>query len=199
MLPQEPAYLDKAPPGPPPLAPTAAPPPSVFADVGLDPFVTRYWIGVDYLLWWTKGDRLPPLVTSGSPTDALPGAMGQPGTQLLFGGDQDSRVRSGVRVNGGYWFTPDQTLGMDASFFFLGGQSASFDDSSDGVPVLARPFFNVNTGRQDAFLVAYPGQQAGEITAPLRRDCGGPISTCAACFSAVPVVRSMAPVIRSIC
>ncbi len=161
------ALIEPAPPGPPPLAPTAAPPPPVFADAALDGFATRWWVGVDYLLWWTKGDRLPPLVTSGAPNDFYPGAIGQPGTQTLFGGDYDSRVRSGVRVRGGYWFTPDQTFGIDATFFFLGGQSASFDDASNGIPVLARPFYNVNTGHEDAFIVAYPNSQAGEIAAAL--------------------------------
>jgi hypothetical protein len=156
-LPQSPAAL----------APTAAPPPSVFSDAAFDNFVTRWWIGADYLLWWTKGDRLPALVASGSPTDLVPGALGQPGTQVLFGGDYNSRVRSGVRVRGGYWFTPDQTFGLDGTFFFVGGQSASFDDSSDGVPVLTRPFFNVNSGREDAFIVAYPGRQAGDVQGAL--------------------------------
>lgn len=151
------------PPGPTPLAPTAAPPPPVMADAAFDGFATRFWIGADYLLWWTKGDRLPALVTSGSPTDAVPGALGQPGTQTLFGGDYDSRVRSGVRLRGGYWFTPDQTFGIDATFFFLGGQSAGFYDGSDGIPVLARPFYNVNSGHEDAFLIAYPGHQSGDI------------------------------------
>ncbi|MHB1426646.1 MAG: BBP7 family outer membrane beta-barrel protein [Gemmataceae bacterium] len=176
MLPPQPAVLEEAPPGPPPLAPTAAPPPPVYADAALDGFATRYWIGVDYLLWWTKGDRLPALVTSGSPTDAVPGALGQPGTQDLFGGDYVSRARSGIRLRGGYWFTPDQTFGIDAAFFFLGGQSAGFNDSSNGIPVLARPFFNVNTGHEDAFLVAYPGLQAGNITGDLStRLCGADI------------------------
>ncbi|HTU93640.1 MAG TPA: BBP7 family outer membrane beta-barrel protein, partial [Gemmataceae bacterium] len=161
------ALIEPAPPGPPPLAPTAAPPPPVFTDAALDGFATRWWVGVDYLLWWTKGDSLPPLITSGAPNDLVPGAIGQPGTQTLFGGDYDSGVRSGVRLRGGYWFTPDQTFGIDGTFFFLGGQSASLDDSSNGDPVLARPFFNVNTGREDSFLVAYPGTQSGEITAAL--------------------------------
>jgi hypothetical protein len=155
------------PPGPQPLAPTAAPPPPVLADPALDSFATRFWIGADYLLWWTKGDRLPVLVTSGSPTDVVPGALGQPGTQDLFGGDYNSRLRSGVRVRGGYWFTPDQTFGMDATFFFLSGQSAHIDDSSNGIPVLARPFYNVNTGHEDAFIVAYPSHQAGDIIGAL--------------------------------
>ncbi|SRR5579883_508613 len=168
LLPVQPRPIVEPPPaGSPPLAPTAAPPPPVFADAALDGFSTRWWVGVDYLLWWTKGDRLPVLVTSGSPSDAVPGALGQPGTQVLFGGDYDSRVRSGIRVRGGYWFSPDQTFGMDATFFFLGGQSASFDDSSDGIPVLTRPFYNVNSGHEDAFIVAFPGHQAGEIAAAL--------------------------------
>lgn len=171
-LPMKPALVPQRPalPGPfaPPaeplvLAPTAAPPPPVLADPGLDAFATRFWVGVDYLLWWTKGDRVPPLVTSGSPTDMVPGALGQPGTQTLFGGDHNSHARSGIRVRGGYWLTPDRTFGLDATFFFLGGQSASFGDSSNGIPVLARPFFNVNSGREDAFLVAYPGRQSGAI------------------------------------
>jgi hypothetical protein len=168
MLPPAPRpFAEAVPPCPPPLAPTAAPPPPLCADAALDGFATRYWIGVDYLLWWTKGDRVPPLVTSGSPNDAVPGALGQPGTQVLFGGDYNSRVRSGVRLRGGYWFTPDQTFGMDATFFFLGGQSAGFGDGSNGDPVLTRPFYNVNTGHEDAFLIAYPGHQAGDIVGAL--------------------------------
>ena len=137
------------------------------AEPALDGFTNRFWIGADYLLWWTKGDRVPVLVTSGSPSDALPGALGQPGTQPLFGGDYNSRLRSGVRVRGAYWFTPDQTFGLDATFFFLGGQSARFGDSSNGIPVLARPFYNVNSGHEDAFFVAYPGQQTGGIIGTL--------------------------------
>ena len=161
------ALIEPAPPGPSPLAPTAAPPPPIFADTALDGFATRWWISADYLLWWTKGDRLPPLITSGAPNDIVPGALGQPGTQVLFGGDYDSRVRSGVRLRGGYWFTPDQTFGIDATFFFLGGQTANFFDASNGDPVLARPFFNVNTGHEDAFIVAYPNTQSGDIAAAL--------------------------------
>jgi hypothetical protein len=160
-LPADPApVVEQAPPPTPfappptlsPLAPTAAPPPPVMADAAFDGFATRFWLGADYLLWWSKGDHLPPLVTSGSPTDAVPGALGQPGTQTLFGGDYDSRVRSGVRLRGGYWFTPDQTFGIDATFFFLGGQSAGFYDGSNGFPVLARP---------------YPGRQSGDIQGAL--------------------------------
>src|SRR5205814_810605 len=46
----------------------------------------RAWVDAEYLLWWTKGAPLStPLVTTGSLTDIPPGALGQPGTRVLFG------------------------------------------------------------------------------------------------------------------
>src|SRR5436305_2050916 len=47
------------------------------------------WARGEYLLWWSKDTPLPrSVVTSGSPTDVRPGAIGQPGTQTLFGGPE---------------------------------------------------------------------------------------------------------------
>ena len=46
------------------------------------------WFHVDYLLWWVRpGPVSRPLVTSGSPLDAVPGALGQSGTAVLFGNE----------------------------------------------------------------------------------------------------------------
>ncbi len=56
---------------------------------------------------------------------------------------------------------------MDGSFFFLTGQNAHFGAASNGSPVLARPFLNANSNQEDAFLVAYPGQQTGSVTASM--------------------------------
>src|SRR6266576_1328195 len=33
----------------------------------------RFWVSAEYLYWWTKGLHIPPLVTSGSATDTIPG------------------------------------------------------------------------------------------------------------------------------
>jgi hypothetical protein len=162
-----PSPLAEPPPGPPPLAPT------LFADAALDGFATRFWLSADYLLWWTKGENIPPLVTTGSPSDAVPGALGQPGTQVLFGGDPNNQLHSGARFRGGYWFTRDQTFGIDGTFFFLGGRVGGFQDSSNGDPLLMRPFFNPNSHQEDAFLVAFPGQQTGTITAALSSHLWG--------------------------
>src|SRR5436190_10489023 len=43
----------------------------------------------EYLLWWTNGNPLPPLVTSsppGTPQNQA-GVLGTPGVQTLFGGN----------------------------------------------------------------------------------------------------------------
>lgn len=59
----------------------------------------RVWFGTEYLMWWLKDQRVPPLVTTGSPTDNVPGAIGQPGTRTLFGDAPiDYSSFSGIRV-----------------------------------------------------------------------------------------------------
>ncbi len=136
-------------------------------DPVLDGFATRFWVSADYLLWFIKDARVPALVTTGSLTDAVPGALGQPGSQTLFGGDPNYGVRSGGRFGAGFWLTPDQTFGVDGSFFFLGGDRIHFDAASNGSQVLTRPFFNVNSNREDASIVAFPGEQAGSVAASL--------------------------------
>ncbi|MFO0927300.1 MAG: BBP7 family outer membrane beta-barrel protein [Gemmataceae bacterium] len=65
----------------------------------------QFWGSADYLLWWIKGAPLPiPLVSTGDPTAALPGVIGQPGTRVLLGNQEvDTSTRSGFRLNaGGY-------------------------------------------------------------------------------------------------
>src|SRR5687767_11670098 len=61
----------------------------------------RIWGGADYLLWWVRKSPAPPLVVTGDPADAFPGALDQPGTRVLFGGDTglDYGATSGLRLN----------------------------------------------------------------------------------------------------
>jgi hypothetical protein len=87
-----------------------------------------------------------------------------PGTAILFGGKaEDSEARSGVRATLGFWLDECHHLGIEGSFFTLFQKTDSFAASSPGSPVLARPFFNVLTGNQDAELVAFPGVLAGGV------------------------------------
>src|SRR5437764_1214525 len=69
----------------------------------------RFWASAEYLYWWTKGMNIPPLVTSGSAANAIPGALGQPGTGTLFGNNIDGEGQSGGRFTAGFWLNCCQT------------------------------------------------------------------------------------------
>jgi hypothetical protein len=128
----------------------------------------RWWARGDYLLWWTKGNRLPPLVTTSPGNTPIPGAgvLGMPGTQILYGNRGiDDQERAGGRLSLGHWFDDCHELGWQASLFSVGdGASAdNFSIQSPGDMILARPFFNTERNVQDAFIVAYPNDSAGQI------------------------------------
>jgi hypothetical protein len=107
--------------------------------------VYRWYGSAEYLLWWIKNSQVPALVTTGSPTDPVPGALVFPSsTAVLFGGSLDNDERSGGRFRLGYWFNDDRTLGLEAGFFFLGQRSLGFSAGSGGLPILTRPFFDAN-------------------------------------------------------
>jgi Putative beta barrel porin-7 (BBP7) len=135
-----------------------------------------FWASAEYLAWWVKGQTLPVLVTAGNPADALPGALGQPGTTVLYGGGRVADdVRSGARFRAGWWFDDEHTIGIDASFFFLNQETRNFTASSFGAPALFRPFQNVgftfvqgvgfvpSSPFENAEKVAFPSQLVGAV------------------------------------
>jgi hypothetical protein len=128
------------------------------------PTPTCLWLRAEYLLWWIKNSTMPPLITTGPSTDPLPGSLDSGNTSVLFGGGgQDNKNRSGGRFFAGYWLTDDNSLGLEAGYFFLGPRAIGIFEGSPGNPVLARPFFNVNRNFQDSSLVAWPGLVSGSI------------------------------------
>jgi hypothetical protein len=159
-----------APTGPASSAPVLqeAEPPGPFWDDHGGPAPYRVWAGAEYLLWWMKGDKLPPLVTTspaGTPVSEA-GALGAPGTTVLFGGSRvNEDLRSGGRFTLGFWFNEAQTCGIEADFFELEDKASGFLASSSGSPILARPFFDAVAGQQSAELVAFPGLLAGNVAA----------------------------------
>jgi hypothetical protein len=129
----------------------------------VQPVNNCFYVKTEYLLWWMKGDKLPPLVTTGSTTGK--GVLGQPGTVVLFGGQaEEPGSFSGARTTIGFWLDECHNLALEGSFFTLFQKSTNFTAASTGTPVLARPFFNVLTGLEDAELVALPGVVAGGIS-----------------------------------
>jgi hypothetical protein len=128
---------------------------------------TRFWAEADTLLWWMKGPNLPPLVTTspaGTPIGQA-GVLGSNGTTVLFGNstvNEDARI--GGRVTAGWWFDKeDTTFGVEGSFFRLEGKAANFLASSNGNPILARPFIDAVSGGQSSQRVAFPGDLAGTV------------------------------------
>jgi hypothetical protein len=110
---------------------------------------------------------VPPLVTTspaGTPVGQA-GVLGAPGTTVLFGdGDFFDRVRSGGRLTAGAWLDHEQTIGVEGYFFGLEGLADHFTAASDGSSILARPFFNAQSGHGDALLIAFPGTVRGNTT-----------------------------------
>ncbi len=132
------------------------------ADCGLG-----FWMSADYLLAWIKsGPTSGPLITQGSALDAIPGALGQPGTRTLYGDSSlDFNTFSGLRLQGGFQLNPN--LGLEGGYFALERRSTGFSASSDaqGAPLLARPFTKQQTGLQDAEATSFPGQYTGTASA----------------------------------
>lgn len=126
-----------------------------------------FWVGVDYLCWRLRGATPPPLVSTGNPFDLSPGALGQSGTRVLYGGTRDSfGTVNGLRVNFGTYFDPCRATGLEASVFVLEPADTGFAAASTagGVPPLYLPSFRPELGREGVVTVASPEALPGIIS-----------------------------------
>ncbi|QDU62527.1 hypothetical protein Pan216_33940 [Planctomycetes bacterium Pan216] len=133
-------------------------------------------LDAEFLLFWISRSRTPPLVTTGSPNDPTPGAIGQPGTQVLDGGSIGNGVRTGGRFGAWYLFGDSGDFGLQTSFLFLGDRGTDFSASSNGTPgsqVLTRPFFNSLIDQPFSVSVAFPGVQSGTVSTDLTNTLVG--------------------------
>jgi hypothetical protein len=112
----------------------------------------RFWLRADYLMWWTSGMNLPPLVTTGTTAN--------PSSTVLFGNDiVNDGGRSGFRTTLGFWLDCRHIWSAEFDYVGLGGQSANFNQFSTGDPILTRPFFDLNLKPPAGAVeyVAFPG------------------------------------------
>ncbi len=117
----------------------------------------QFWIRDEYLGWWASPGQTPVLVAT-SPDGTLPA------TVPLYGGESyNGDYRSGNWVQGGMWFDCCHTHGIQADYFFIGQQNSPFFASSNGDPVLTRPFIDANTGEPAEELIAFPGIVTGNV------------------------------------
>jgi hypothetical protein len=147
---------------------------------------TRWYLEGEYLLWWARRDKVPPLFTTSEPSDS--GFLDRPTTVVLFDGPLERDPRSGARITGGYWLDDDHTKAIEVSGFILGERSARAMFNSGQFPVLARPFQIAQNGAESAELIGFPGVFSGkaDIEAPsrlwgLEANLRCPLCSCAAC------------------
>jgi Putative beta barrel porin-7 (BBP7) len=118
----------------------------------------RWDVRGEYLLWWLREGRVPPLLTTGSA--ASQGVLGRLDTRVLYGGGtlptrHEDRF-NGTRWTLGYWLDDAHSLGIEGSAFFLERDSTYFKATSAGDTLLARPFFNAADGSPASEVVAGP-------------------------------------------
>ncbi len=94
----------------------------------------RFWLRADYLMWWTSGMKLPPLVSTG--------VLGAPG--VLEG---DSTIgadgRSGFRTTVGMWLGCQDVWALQFDYLSLGERDTNFFASSADYPTLGRPIYDM--------------------------------------------------------
>jgi hypothetical protein len=132
---------------------TETPPPQY--DIGV-------WDSSDFLLWWYKGQTIPPLVTgarTGSPT------LDNPNSVLLVGGkplatgtDGGARFVYGSGIG-------EALIGYEAVYTFLGGNTGRFNSTDPAYRgyVVGLPFQNPTTGVEHAYKVSGPAGPTGYV------------------------------------
>jgi hypothetical protein len=127
----------------------------------------RFEVGFDFLWSWMKGDFFPAMATMGNVNDSVPGALGQPNTQIILGNDRiDHGQVYGGRINLAYWLNEARTLSIEGNFFLMEQQTFVFNTAGSGASdteVLAKPFYNPVEAKEDADPRAFPGVLAGNV------------------------------------
>jgi hypothetical protein len=135
------------------------------------------WYGrMEYLYWWSDAMYTPSLVTT-SPNGtarADAGVLGVPGTTSLFGGSLNNNGISGARISVGKWLDCYPGHAIEGDYWALGTQRSGYFNQSNGDPILARPFFDINNATESAELVAFPGLLQGSVLVdPITHVQGG--------------------------
>lgn len=171
-----PSSLGMAPP-PGPLAPVQGVLPTAdmlpirenafFGDPGpSNDYSRRFQVGVDYLILWCKPHRFSaPVLTVGDVTDAIPGAIGQAGTQVLVGEKSvGGGPNTGTRFSLVYWVADPELVSIESNFWIMEQRSLIYGQSGTGDPtdpLIARPYYDPLLDTQNASLILIPGARSG--------------------------------------
>jgi hypothetical protein len=126
------------------------------------------WYGsAEYLFYFLKPAPVPvPLATTGPVAGR--GILGNPAGagQVVLGNQEIDYGRfSGLRVTVGAWLNPDRTVAVEGSAFLTEARAERLlvAGGAEGLPVLARPFFDTTTGTNNGRLLALPGAFTGSV------------------------------------
>ncbi len=113
--------------------------------MGLPP-AQLFLVEGEYLMWWVKDGQVPALITTGVPGDDTPTRRARAARHecafsaatWITRGDQEAALPEAC------WLNDCQTVGIEGSYFFLGGRSVRFDRISRqglGSGLMCSPFF----------------------------------------------------------
>ncbi|MDB4678793.1 BBP7 family outer membrane beta-barrel protein [Rhodopirellula sp.] len=124
--------------------------------------VDEQWFGgVDYLMMWRRGIRLPALVS----TEVSDGLNTTDVT--LVGEDRIlTRMGSGVRLTIGNWLNRDQTVGVVGRGWYGGRKAFDYQQDQTQNATILRPFLDVTdelSPTAEAQVIASPGRADGVI------------------------------------
>ncbi len=148
--------VGKAPADPPASAPTAPEAKSIPPERRHGPLGPG-WDDAQLLYWWPERQPIPPLVFGNR--SGLPPLPGTNDTRLLAGGRAiDSQPSAGGRFLLGTPINTDETIGLEAAYFFLGTRSfREYVRNSGGIQTFGLPYTNAATGVNEILTLARPG------------------------------------------
>ncbi|MGI9468899.1 MAG: BBP7 family outer membrane beta-barrel protein [Rubripirellula sp.] len=116
------------------------------------------WMSTEFLLWHTQDRDSPALVATGP----VPGFPILPDAQVAFGDKLKGEFSGGFRLDTGKYVT--ENFGVGVRFWILANNNDSFfatatqDPTRPGQVIsMSRPFFNTNTGSEDALAISTNG------------------------------------------
>jgi len=136
------------------------------ADI-LGPNKHRFWINAGYTLTWVQPQSLAfPLATIGAVADGRSaGALGQPGTLVIFGGNINHNEQSGLRIDAGVFLDEARVYSLEVggNYFEQTGVNFAKESDANGIPVIARPIFDTSTNTLSRGLNSFPNSLAGGV------------------------------------
>lgn len=130
----------------------------------------RFHVEAELLLRWFKPVCASvPVVTGGDPRDPIPGAVGQPGTRIVIGGDPPHKfefpMTPGLQLTLG-WERGDGAIGFEASAFVIEEASNRqfFAADANGAPITYLPY-QAPDNSQQALPFTIPGVVTGSSEA----------------------------------